>query len=1595
MPYVGSEPRYDNNVEPSKKYVHNDEKTSISKNSTKSYLEASQDYAVNKEKTTFELDGDTDILVSGWNCNPYNIQEKFEECRINYNNNLINRGINPETIDYGLRRDGTAKRARAFYHMIMSFPELDDLSPRLVHQIGLEFCEKFFGDNRMATVSTHMNTKCLHNHLLFSAYDIDGLHKYRDTMEMLWQAREISNELSQKYGIEIMVRDELEPGKTKSWYETQQEKNNNSWKANLKEAIIENADNSKSWEEFKTNMLEDGWDVIARGKENITYKDLKSEKHVRSKNLGEEFTKPYIIKKYGYEDISQEEYAKRKATIYSSVPQNKNNNEDSLYKTPYTRYGTTGPICVPRYTPTGRRRSDLELLFLGMQQLLNMNKDRKYAPKDIAKDANNLNYSSIPAKLRAAQKLQIYSQDVEKHFEVSTTVEAERLVLATIKKFKNEVGMEKNILEKDLKSIDTEFTAFDKIKDDIEKVHKLQEDLRAKGVDVDNLELYLLSYDPEEERKNYAKNFSMLPSQRFEFYNKLDKKGYVILFDKDEVEFKEALSYKEAQAAIDFLDGKTSVKPDFIVTKSEKNKINGGKAICNQHLEYKKNNLVDKPVSEEQNKIIEQIKKEHPEAEYTPQNAYEAFRFINFYTNTNLIEAPLAEAKAVKDIEKKLKGVLSEEGLTLSLARNTMTEKEVKEIASWLENPTKDLPSNVISSKESHLQRGLTSSETKTLEKMLIAKRVNLPISIEELTLKDYYKLRDYLGCKNDIPDFIKESNDQAVSRVNERFYQLYKDNENFDEIQSLRATINALAREGFTADKYTDTLLRYEELRAKKDSISSKIHSLSKEYRDLSLQEHALKNKTDNVFLQNFAGYVDPKKIEENDKKLEAAMEATNVVTEAVSNGNKSMDDISGDYSEEGRKVVASAIAKLLNNDFFKAVIENGIAELFNLTDKDYSSTISGKAITIPGGESLKFEKGDPIYDYLVNNDNLPDVKEIKPEPIVKEEKKSVDNKPTETKPVEATAKTETSETPVTTSKASEEQKSDVKVESTVKTETKSAVEEKKVSEVIPADSKPVEKKTATVSTTTPADTKQELAIEATKAEAKNKVTAETPEPVQQPTPAVSKEKKNAEYTKFYDKDNIQGFLSEDGLAIILNNQQEQDICINGRELIHAGHHRRINCQSRENANEIIENLINGEITIDKYYTEKQIPDVIMKHAQKLNKITGTCSCWHTTVLNNLNEGYTINQIVNFLKANFECYSQKDFDSDFYAKFSEINENKLEVTLVNDSGRDINVKLCESYITLKAGESLTFNEEQPEFAFIADIDEKDLDYIFEGPEVLVTPKPVSASTPELESEPIEEETTLLYEFQNVEYTYNKKLNELYIDNINNMEIGIKVPSKSGAPATITMEPYESTTIPIELVPDIDLDGLKEHGPLHLLCEYKKKKAEVYIGADVIEFLSKDGLENHVGVFEVSIGSDMEDILTILTDHKIGKIPELEDYIWTKTLSIEELKTDFGDDVVEKIKDGGIIDTDLLNDDMYRKYNDVRRARAEKSSDGKSMEEVINEMQGNNTEQEIYNELRNRGERHIDINAAMRKAGIIKYNETISEYGIRSTHFDD
>ena len=157
-------------------YALNPEKTGEKKSFTKEALNALHDvmnYAVNEEKT------EQHFYVKGVNCNVSTARQQFANVKKKF------------------EKEGGV----IAYHCYQSFAPYET-TPEVAHKIGIEFAKRVWGEDYQVVVATHLNTKCLHNHLVVNS--ISRADGRRCQMTQWWKLRKISDEICKEYGLSVV-----------------------------------------------------------------------------------------------------------------------------------------------------------------------------------------------------------------------------------------------------------------------------------------------------------------------------------------------------------------------------------------------------------------------------------------------------------------------------------------------------------------------------------------------------------------------------------------------------------------------------------------------------------------------------------------------------------------------------------------------------------------------------------------------------------------------------------------------------------------------------------------------------------------------------------------------------------------------------------------------------------------------------------------------------------------------------------------------------------------------------------------------------------------------------------------------------------------------------------------------------------------------------------------------------------------------------------------------------------------------------------------------------------------------------------------------
>ncbi|EKQ17678.1 relaxase [Lacticaseibacillus paracasei] len=103
----------------------------------------------------------------------------------------------------GIRRHQSAKS----YHLIQSFSPDDHVTPEEAHAIGVQLMRELLGNDYQFVIATHVDKDHIHNHIVFNAYSMTTLKKFRSQPYITAnRIKEISNRLTAEHGLSVSLR---------------------------------------------------------------------------------------------------------------------------------------------------------------------------------------------------------------------------------------------------------------------------------------------------------------------------------------------------------------------------------------------------------------------------------------------------------------------------------------------------------------------------------------------------------------------------------------------------------------------------------------------------------------------------------------------------------------------------------------------------------------------------------------------------------------------------------------------------------------------------------------------------------------------------------------------------------------------------------------------------------------------------------------------------------------------------------------------------------------------------------------------------------------------------------------------------------------------------------------------------------------------------------------------------------------------------------------------------------------------------------------------------------------------------------------------
>jgi hypothetical protein len=220
------------------------------------------------------------LYVTGINCNAENAYEQMKITKQIYE-----------------KEDGILA-----FHLIQSFDEDENVTPELAHKIGIELCNELFADRFECVVSTHLNTKHYHNHIVINSVSFRDGKKYYNNNKTYAAIRKTSDNLCKEYKLKVIGKNIGKKGLINydNYYKKYASENN--YKNTTKKDIDFAIGQAFSFEDFKSIMKKLDYEIIFRsGKISVRHK-----KYNRNIRIERAFGEDYSIERIKQRIIEEE-----------------------------------------------------------------------------------------------------------------------------------------------------------------------------------------------------------------------------------------------------------------------------------------------------------------------------------------------------------------------------------------------------------------------------------------------------------------------------------------------------------------------------------------------------------------------------------------------------------------------------------------------------------------------------------------------------------------------------------------------------------------------------------------------------------------------------------------------------------------------------------------------------------------------------------------------------------------------------------------------------------------------------------------------------------------------------------------------------------------------------------------------------------------------------------------------------------------------------------------------------------------------------------------------------------------------------------------
>ena len=185
------------------------------------------------------------------------------------------------------------------YHLVQSFVE-GEVTPELAHQIGVELADQLLDGRYQAVVTTHLNTRHVHNHIVWCAVALDNGRKYHSNARSYYtEVRAKSDALCRQYGLSVIETPKSERGKRQYAKWQAETSGQPTWRTAIRMDMDEVVSMALTWRQFLALLEQKGYE-IRMGRKYPTLRPPGKERFVRFKTLGKAYTPEAIRQRILY-----------------------------------------------------------------------------------------------------------------------------------------------------------------------------------------------------------------------------------------------------------------------------------------------------------------------------------------------------------------------------------------------------------------------------------------------------------------------------------------------------------------------------------------------------------------------------------------------------------------------------------------------------------------------------------------------------------------------------------------------------------------------------------------------------------------------------------------------------------------------------------------------------------------------------------------------------------------------------------------------------------------------------------------------------------------------------------------------------------------------------------------------------------------------------------------------------------------------------------------------------------------------------------------------------------------------------------------------